>query len=87
MHDERLGDLRRKLHLLQRETFIFQADIAEVWDEYQRLVEKAEFDSKGRTVVNIRWIIGKEEILPMMTLRKTILLKRGKRSIQPNINT
>ncbi|MEM2725452.1 MAG: hypothetical protein QW546_00005 [Candidatus Bathyarchaeia archaeon] len=64
------------MHLLQRETFIFQADIAEVWGEYQRLVEKAEFDSKGRTVVKIRWIIGKEGILPMTTLRKTILLKR-----------
>ncbi|MEM1507761.1 MAG: aldolase [Candidatus Bathyarchaeia archaeon] len=56
--------------------FYIQADIAEVWGEYQRLVEKAEFDSKGRAVVNIRWVIGKGRILPMTTLRKAILLKR-----------
>ncbi|MCX8170851.1 MAG: aldolase [Candidatus Bathyarchaeota archaeon] len=56
--------------------FYIQADIAEVWGEYQRLVEKAEFDSKGRAVVNIRWIVGKGKILPMTTLKKAILLKR-----------
>lgn len=56
--------------------FYIQADIAESWGEYQRLVEKAEFDSKGRAVVNVRWIVGKGKILPMTTLKKAILLKR-----------
>ncbi|MCF3652938.1 MAG: aldolase [Aigarchaeota archaeon] len=50
--------------------FYIQADIAESWGEYQRLVEKAEFDSKGRAVVNVRWIVGKGKILPMTTLKK-----------------
>jgi hypothetical protein len=56
--------------------FYIQADIAEIWGEYKKLVEKAEFDSKGRAVVNIRWIVGKGKIFPMTTLNKAILLKR-----------
>jgi len=50
--------------------FYIQADIAESWGEYQRLMEKAEFDSKGWAVVNVRWIVGKGRILPMTTLKK-----------------
>ncbi|MEM3766668.1 MAG: aldolase, partial [Candidatus Bathyarchaeia archaeon] len=57
--------------------FYIQADIADVWGEYQKLVEKAEFDSKGRAVVNVRWVVGKGKILPMTTLKKAILLKRN----------
>jgi hypothetical protein len=53
-----------------------QADIADTWDEYKNLADKAEFDSKGRAVVNIRWIAGKGKMLPMTTLKKAILLKR-----------
>src|SRR4030066_1186836 len=53
-----------------------QADIADTWDEYKNLAGKAEFDSKGRAVVNIRWIVGKGKLLPMTTLKKAILLKR-----------
>ena len=56
--------------------FYIQADIADAWGEYQKLVEKAEFDSKGRAVVNVRWVVGKGKILPMTTLKKAILLKR-----------
>ena len=53
-----------------------QADIADTWDEYKKLADKAEFDSKGRAIVNIRWIAGKGKMLPMTTLKKAILLKR-----------
>jgi len=56
--------------------FYIQADIAETWGEYKKLVEKAEFDAKGRAVVNVRWIVGKGKILPMTTLKTAILLKR-----------
>lgn len=56
--------------------FYIQADIADNWGEYQKLVEKAEFDSKGRAVVNVRWVVGKGKILHMTTLKKAILLKR-----------
>jgi len=56
--------------------FYIEADIAKHWCEYQKLVEKAEFDSRGRAVVNVRWVIGKGKILPLTTLKKAILLKR-----------
>ncbi|MEM2915331.1 MAG: aldolase, partial [Candidatus Bathyarchaeia archaeon] len=56
--------------------FYIQADIAKNWGEYQKLLEKAEFDSKGRAIVNVRWVVGKGKILPMTTLKKTIVLKR-----------
>ena len=56
--------------------FYVQADIAETWGEYKKLVEKAEFDDRGRAVVNVRWIVGKGRILPMTTLRTAIILKR-----------
>ncbi|MBS7656556.1 aldolase [Candidatus Bathyarchaeota archaeon] len=57
--------------------FYIQADIAETWGEYRRLIEKAEFDARGRAVVNVRWIVGKGKILPLTTLRTAILLKRN----------
>jgi len=56
--------------------FYIQADIAETWGEYNRLVQNAEFDTKGRAVVNVRWIVGKGKILPMTTLGDAVLLKR-----------
>jgi len=57
--------------------FYVQADIAETWGEYKKLVDKAEFDAKGRAVVNVRWIVGKGKILPLTTLRTAILLRRN----------
>lgn len=56
--------------------FYIQADIADSWGEYQKLVEKVEFDPKGRAVVNVRWVVGKGKILQMTTLKKAIMLKR-----------
>jgi len=56
--------------------YYIQADVAENWGEYKKLVDKAEFDSKGRAVVNVRWVVGKGKVLPMTTLKKAILLKR-----------
>jgi len=56
--------------------FYIQADIAESWGEYKKLVEKAEFDDKGRAIVDVRWIVGKGKILPLTTLKTAILLKR-----------
>lgn len=56
--------------------YYIQADIAEIWGEYKNLVDKAEFDSKGRAVVNVRWVVGKGKVLPIATLKIAILLKR-----------
>ncbi len=55
-----------------------EADIGSIWKEYEGLVKKARFDSRGRAVVNVRWIVGSGGVIPMTTLRKIILLKRDK---------
>ncbi len=53
-----------------------EADIAKIWNEYERLIDKARFDQKGRAVVNVRWIVGSGGVIPLVTMRKIILLKR-----------
>jgi len=52
------------------------ADIGKIWNEYERLVDKAQFDPKGRAVVNVRWIVGNGGVIPLVTMGKIILLKR-----------
>lgn len=56
--------------------FYIRADLADIWKEFSWLVQKATFDSKGRAVVDLRWVIGKGRILPLTTLETMILLKR-----------
>ena len=53
-----------------------EADIGKIWNEYERLVDKALFDQRGRAVVNVRWIVGNGGVIPMATMHKIILLKR-----------
>jgi hypothetical protein len=57
--------------------FYIRADLAKIWNEFGWLVERAELDGKGRAVVDLRLAIGKGRILPLTTLRKLIILKRG----------
>ena len=59
----------------EKNTYI-QADIGKIWNEYERLVDKAQFDQRGRAIVNVRWIVGNGGVIPMATLHKIILLKR-----------
>jgi hypothetical protein len=53
-----------------------EADLGKIWNKYEGLVDKAQFDQKGRAVVNVRWIVGGGGVIPMATLHKIILLKR-----------
>jgi len=53
------------------------ADIGKIWNEYERLVDKAKFDQKGRAVVNVRWIVGNDGVIPLVTMKKILLLKRA----------
>jgi hypothetical protein len=53
-----------------------EADIGKIWGEYEKLVEKVQFDPQGRAVVNVRWIVGGGGVVPMTTIREVILLKR-----------
>jgi hypothetical protein len=59
----------------EKNTYI-QADIGKIWNEYERLVDKALFDQRGRAIVNVRWIVGNGGVIPMATIHKMILLKR-----------
>lgn len=52
------------------------ADLGKIWNKYESLVDKAQFDQRGRAVVNVRWIVGGGGVIPMATLHKIILLKR-----------
>lgn len=52
------------------------ADLGKIWDVYKGMLAKAIFDKRGRAVVNARWVIGSEGVLPLTTLRKVVLLKR-----------
>ncbi|MEM2878259.1 MAG: hypothetical protein QXG10_01720 [Candidatus Hadarchaeales archaeon] len=53
-----------------------EADIGNIWKEYEGILEKATFDQRGRAIVNVRWAIGSGGVIPMTTLRKIIMLKR-----------
>ncbi|MDR0373891.1 MAG: hypothetical protein LBI79_10190 [Nitrososphaerota archaeon] len=59
----------------EKNTYI-QADIGRIWNEYERLVDKARLDERGRAIVNVRWIVGNGGVIPMATLHKVLLLKR-----------
>ncbi|MBS7634565.1 hypothetical protein KEJ34_03590 [Candidatus Bathyarchaeota archaeon] len=53
-----------------------EADIGKIWNEYERLVDKAHFDKEGRAVVNVRWIVRSAGVISLTTVMDTILLKR-----------
>jgi hypothetical protein len=59
----------------EKNTYI-QADIGKIWNEYERLIDKARLDERGRAIVNVRWIVGGGGVIPMATLHNIILLKR-----------
>jgi hypothetical protein len=53
-----------------------EADIGKIWGEYEKLVERVQFDPQGRAIVNVRWIVGMGGVIPMTSMEKVILLKR-----------
>lgn len=56
--------------------FYIRADIAQIWPEYRRIYSRIKFDNKGRSIIHINWVVGKERARLMATLKNTILLKR-----------
>ncbi len=52
------------------------ADLGKIWPEYREILERVTVDSRGRAVVNARWVVGADGVIPMTTLRKVVLLKR-----------
>jgi len=52
------------------------ADLGRIWTEYKNMLDGALFDKKGRAVVNARWVVGNDGVIPLTTINKVILLKR-----------
>jgi hypothetical protein len=52
------------------------ADLGKIWAEYRDILERVVVDTRGRVVVNARWVVGAEGVVPMTTLKKVVLLKR-----------
>jgi hypothetical protein len=73
----RLSD-KRPLAFGSEKNCYTEADIADIWTEYRRLIDKAHFDNKDRAIVNVRWIVGEGGVIPMTTIYHIILLKRDK---------
>ncbi len=59
--------------------FYIRADLAQIWNAFRTLVDRADFDKEGRAVVDIRLAIGKGRILPLTTLTVMLILKRDPR--------
>ena len=56
--------------------FYIGEDLGTIWKDFGVLVPDGKFDSNGRAVADIRWVIGKGRILPMATLKTIVVLKR-----------
>ncbi len=65
------------------------ADIGDVWEEYEPLVQEVRFDNKGRGIGNVRWVAGHGSVIHSTPMRVVLLLKRdpaeppGPRRMEP----
>jgi len=67
---------REPLAFSSEKNSYIEADIGKIWGEYEKLVERVQFDPQGRAIVNVRWIVGAGGVIPMTSMEKVILLKR-----------
>ncbi|MCX8170158.1 MAG: hypothetical protein N3D72_03610 [Candidatus Methanomethyliaceae archaeon] len=52
------------------------ANIGRIWLEFSEILDRVVIDKKGRAVVNVRWIIGVDAVIPVTRIEKIFLLKR-----------
>lgn len=52
------------------------ADLGNIWPEFREILENVVLDRRGRAVVNARWVVGADGVVPMTTMKKVVLLKR-----------
>jgi len=52
------------------------ADLGKIWNEYEETLERVVVDKRGRAVVNARWVVGIDGVVPLTTMKKVVLLKR-----------
>ena len=51
-------------------------DLGKIWGAYGNVLEKAVVDKNGRAIVNARWVVGADGVVPITTMKKIFLLKR-----------
>ena len=71
----KLGGGRPIAYSSEKNCYI-DADIGDVWGEYQSLVKSVKFDNKGRGIANVRWVTGESSVIPMTMIRYVFFLKR-----------
>ena len=52
------------------------ADLGKIWSEYREILERVVLDKSRRAVVNARWVVGNDGVVPLTTMKKVFLLKR-----------
>lgn len=70
-----LGRGSPTVHGSERNCYI-DADIGQVWEEYNDLVGTVKFDCRGRGLGNIRWVAGPDSMSERASVKHIILLKR-----------
>lgn len=52
------------------------ADIGDVWKEFEPLVKNVKFDKNGRGIANIRWVTGEHSVIGGTFMHYILLMKR-----------
>ncbi|MGC8979550.1 aldolase [Caldisericum sp.] len=61
----------------EKNTYI-RADLSQSWKEYSNIMKYAKTDNKGRAIVNLSKVVGKEKITDHADINKLIILRREK---------
>jgi hypothetical protein len=58
--------------------FYIRQDLAGIWKKFDGLVKAGGYDTDGRAVADVRWVIGKGRLFPLTTVKTVVILKRDK---------
>jgi len=61
----------------EKNTYI-RADLSQTWDEYKDIIKYAKIDNKGRAIVNLSKVVGKEKLIENTEIEKVVILRREK---------
>lgn len=52
------------------------ANIGKIWPNFGEILDRVVVDKRGRAVVNVRWVVGIDGVIPITKIRKIFILKR-----------
>lgn len=52
------------------------AELGKIWAKYREILNRVVVDKSGRAVVNARWVVGVDGVVPLTKIEKIFLLKR-----------